>query len=115
MSDFKIVCGTNPEDKQIVNLHRIRAISLVKKCDGLEHNEVWMDGYRFETDLTTLEQVHHCIDCTPIEFSIDRLNQSIAFYEELHCEQLKEATIKTLGLEKVGDRYVPTKEDELCD
>lgn len=65
MSDFKIVCGTNPKDKTIINLDKVKEIVL---DDEYIENSMCVtiygtdgDTWHFETNLKRIEQVIYCL------------------------------------------------------
>lgn len=75
MSDFKIVCGTNPRDNRILNLDKVCEITLDEEylensnCVRIytERGENW----NFETDLENIQEVMYCLNRPDSENNIE--------------------------------------------
>ena len=93
MSNFKIVCGTNPKDEIIINLDKVREVVLDNEyiensmCVRIygEDGDVW----NFETDLECLSEVMYCLEFgkQSIVFTSEFVNKHSSLTNEI--EKLK--------------------------
>lgn len=78
MSNFKIVCGTNPKDEIIINLEKVKQIFL---CDSeIVVEDVTNQSWVFETDLKELSDVLYCFQFSlgsKVEFKKEALEFSL--------------------------------------
>lgn len=113
MSDLKLIVGVNRKEKAIINLEKVIDVSL-QKSDTNNFNTVFIRGesgyvWSFETDLTTEEQVMSLLVYHyRVIFSIEEINKRL---KDSEVESIDDDIIRYLGLERVGDKYVPLKEE----
>lgn len=64
MSNFKIVCGTIPQQEAIINLDKVKQIYLFEIKDKREVvvEDITNRNWKFETDLKDLSDVLCCVE-----------------------------------------------------